>query len=44
VLPSGAFSVNGVAAKARDGVAIAEETQLRVEAQEDSEIVLVDVA
>ncbi|MFI8609298.1 pirin family protein [Pseudomonas sp. NPDC077649] len=41
---SGAFRVNGVAAQARDGVAIADETLIRVEAQEDSEIVLVDVA
>ena len=41
---TGAFTVNGVAAKARDGVAIADETLIRVEAQEDSEIVLVDVA
>ncbi|PKM34478.1 MAG: hypothetical protein CVV08_00795 [Gammaproteobacteria bacterium HGW-Gammaproteobacteria-12] len=40
----GAFSVNGVAVKARDGVAIADETLIRIEAQEDSEIVLVDVA
>nr|WP_059391821.1 pirin family protein [Pseudomonas toyotomiensis] len=41
---TGAFSVNGVAVKARDGVAIADETLIRIEAQEDSEIVLVDVA
>ena len=41
---TGAFTVNGVAAKARDGVAIADEALIRVEAQEDSEIVLVDVA
>jgi redox-sensitive bicupin YhaK (pirin superfamily) len=41
---TGAFSVNGVAARARDGVAIADETLIRIEAQEDSEIVLVDVA
>lgn len=41
---SGRFQVNGVAARARDGVAIADETLIRVEAQEDSEIVLVDVA
>jgi redox-sensitive bicupin YhaK (pirin superfamily) len=41
---TGAFSVNGVAAQARDGVAIADETLIRIEAQEDSEIVLVDVA
>lgn len=41
---SGAFRVNGVAARARDGVAIADEALIRVEALEDSEIVLVDVA
>jgi hypothetical protein len=33
-----------VAAKARDGVAVADVEVIRVEAQEDSEIVLVDVA
>ena len=41
---TGVFSVNGVAVKARDGVAIADETLIRIEAQADSEIVLVDVA
>ncbi len=41
---TGRFTVNGVAAKARDGVAIADETVIRIEALEDSEIVLVDVA
>lgn len=41
---TGAFTVNGVAAKARDGVAIADEALIRIEVQEDSEIVLVDVA
>lgn len=41
---SGRFEVNGVPAKARDGVAIAEETLIRIVAQQDSEIVLVDVA
>lgn len=41
---TGAFKVNGVAAKARDGVAVADVEVIRVEAQEDSEIVLVDVA
>ncbi len=41
---TGAFRVNGVAAQARDGVAIADEALIRIEAQEDSEIVLVDVA
>ncbi|MGP0172827.1 pirin family protein [Pseudomonas sp. NCHU5208] len=39
----GRFAVNGVVAKARDGVAIAEETSIRIEAEEDSEIVLVDL-
>ncbi|VXC67108.1 putative Quercetin 2,3-dioxygenase [Pseudomonas sp. 8Z] len=41
---TGTFTVNGVSAKARDGVAIADEAKIRIEAQEDSEIVLVDVA
>ncbi|HBX57681.1 pirin family protein [Pseudomonas sp. UBA2684] len=41
---SGVFEVNGVAAKARDGVAIADTEVIRVTAIEDSEIVLVDVA
>jgi redox-sensitive bicupin YhaK (pirin superfamily) len=41
---TGRFTVNGVAAKARDGVAIADEAVIRIEALEDSEIVLVDVA
>jgi len=36
--------VNGVRAKARDGMAIEREEVLRVTAVEDSEIVLVDVA
>ncbi|WAJ39201.1 pirin family protein [Pseudomonas sp. GOM7] len=40
---TGRFAVNGVAAKARDGVAIADETSIRIEAEEDSEIVLVDL-
>jgi len=41
---SGAFEVNGVAAKARDGVAVRDVETVRVTAIEDSEIVLVDVA
>ncbi|MFI8479288.1 pirin family protein [Pseudomonas sp. NPDC078700] len=44
VASSGAFEVNGVAAKTRDGVAIRDVEVLRVTASEDSEIVLVDVA
>ena len=41
---TGLIEVNGVRAAARDGVAIADETVLRVTALEDSEIVLVDLA
>lgn len=41
---SGRIDVNGVKAAAGDGVAISDELLLRVSAQEDSEIVLVDVA
>lgn len=40
----GLVEVNGLRAKARDGVAIEQEAVLRVTAIEDSEIVLVDVA
>ena len=40
----GRIEVNGLQAKARDGVAIEQETLLKVTALEDSEIVLVDVA
>ena len=39
----GAIEVNGVAAEARDGVAIADEDTVTITAREDSEIVLVDV-
>ncbi len=39
---SGAVEVNGVRANARDGVAIGDETELRIVALEDAEIVLVD--
>lgn len=39
----GAIEVNGVAAKARDGVAIAEVDSVEITATEDAEIVLVDV-
>ncbi len=41
---SGKIAVNGVVAAAGDGVAIRDERLLQVSAQEDSEIVLVDVA
>lgn len=40
----GLVEVNGVRAAARDGLAIEDESLLRVTALEDSEIVLVDVA
>ena len=39
---TGAIRVNGVAAHARDGIAITGETQLEIEATEDAELVLVD--
>ncbi|WP_420564516.1 pirin family protein [Thalassobaculum sp.] len=39
----GAIEVNGVAAKARDGVAIADVDSVEITATEDAEIVLVDV-
>ena len=41
---SGRLTVNGVAASAGDGVAICDERLLHVSAEQDSEIVLVDVA
>ncbi|MBO1519540.1 pirin family protein [Oceanisphaera pacifica] len=41
---SGQIEINGVLATARDGVAINNEPLLHVSAQQDSEIVLVDVA
>ena len=41
---SGRIKVNGVAASAGDGVAIRDERRLQVSAEQDSEIVLVDVA
>lgn len=41
---SGRLEINGVIATAGDGVAISDERLLQVSAQEDSEIVLVDVA
>jgi redox-sensitive bicupin YhaK (pirin superfamily) len=44
VLATGSASVNGVEAKARDGLAIADEAQLTIAASQDTEIVLVEVA
>lgn len=44
VLARGAIEVNGVVANTGDGLAIRDEQILRVSANEDSEIVLVDVA
>jgi len=41
---SGAIEINGVAAAAGDGMAISDENLLRVSAQQDSEVILVDVA
>lgn len=41
---SGEIEINGVVAAAGDGAAISDETLLKVSAQQDSEIVLVDVA
>ena len=41
---SGEIDINGVVAAAGDGVAISDESLLKVSAQQDSEIVLVDVA
>jgi quercetin 2,3-dioxygenase len=42
LVPSGKVRVNGIQANARDGVAITGETSLRIEADEDVELVLVD--
>jgi redox-sensitive bicupin YhaK (pirin superfamily) len=42
LVPSGKLRINGVAANARDGVAITGETRLTIEADEDAELVLVD--
>ena len=42
LVPSGKVTVNGVEANARDGVAITGEANLRIEADEDAELVLVD--
>lgn len=42
LVPSAPVRVNGVAASARDGVAVTGETELRIEADADAELVLVD--
>lgn len=44
VAASGAYSVNGVPAKARDGVAVEEVETLEIRATEDTELLLADVA
>jgi redox-sensitive bicupin YhaK (pirin superfamily) len=44
VAARGTIEVNGVRAEARDGVAVSNETALRVVAIDDSEIILVDAA
>jgi redox-sensitive bicupin YhaK (pirin superfamily) len=42
LVPSGSIRVNGVEARARDGVAITSEASLTIQADEDAELVLVD--
>ena len=42
LVPSGAIRVNGIAANARDGIAVIGERELRIEADADVELVLVD--
>ena len=42
VAPVGRIAINGQIAEARDGVAITGETELRIEALDDAEIVMVD--
>ena len=42
LVPSGKVRINGVEANARDGVAVTGEEALRIEADEDAELVLVD--
>jgi redox-sensitive bicupin YhaK (pirin superfamily) len=42
LVPSGRVRVNGIAASPRDGVAITGETRIEIEAEDDSELVLVD--
>ena len=42
LVPSGRVRVNGIEAAPRDGVAITDESKVEIEAEEDSELVLVD--
>ena len=42
LVPSGRVRVNGVEASARDGIAITGENRLEIEAEDDSELLLVD--
>jgi hypothetical protein len=42
LVPSGRVRVNGVKANPRDGVAITGETRVEIQAEDDSELVLVD--
>ena len=42
VAAKGRFEVNGVEADARDGVAIVDETELRIKALDEVELILVD--
>jgi len=42
VAPSGAIRINGQIAQPRDGIAVKDETAIRIEALEDAEIVMVD--
>ena len=42
LVPSGRVRVNGVEAGPRDGIAITGEQKLTIEAEDDSELVLVD--
>jgi redox-sensitive bicupin YhaK (pirin superfamily) len=44
LVPSAAVLINGVAAGSRDGVAITGESEVRIEAVSDAELVLVDAA
>jgi len=44
LVPSGRVRVNGIVAGPRDGVAITGEQRLKIEAEDDSELVLVDAA
>jgi len=42
LVPSGRVRVNGVEAKPRDGIAITGESRIEIEAEDESELVLVD--